>query len=646
MRSLNLTRRVTTLLAAVVIPSLPLAAQHDHAAHDSGPKVEKPVVFLDKSPVIVAYQLGRLSNVQLLMVDRQPTEAKYAPVYQAILERAKMSAKDREEAVEALAKIRKTDRATELLAALERLDGKENADAGVMNDLASLLVKSKPAELAAKKAAVDALLGKAKKPVIRQAAAAAHIIAAGSADAVWTAAAKDNARLAAIVAGLPRVPDEKLRGQFQSRIAPLAKSAPTPELLRAALAALPAMKGSEQENFVLLADAIRGNQERLTAVRAMLKLPRDSWNKDLAGSVAQSLVDYAGKVPQAKRTETDFLDVASLANDLSLLLPTDAGKPLRKTLGALSVRVIVIKTLHEQMFFDKTQFAVEAGKPVEIHFENTDVMPHNFVLLAPGAAEEIGPLAERMQPVADKQGRLYVPESPKVLGATRLLNPGEKARLVFTAPKKADTYPYLCTFPGHWQRMRGVMIVVDDLEEYLTKAPAAPATPTITEWTLDDLAPTLTKLSGGRDFNRGKELFTSVGCIACHKVGDAGVLYGPELTGVLAKYKNDLKVVLAEILDPSKAIEPRFRSFNFDLANGDSVTGFIVKEQGDSVWVQVGPSDALVTRYAARDLKKREPQQLSLMPGGLLNLLNEEQILDLLAFVTTGGNARAQAFAK
>ncbi|HEY6167582.1 MAG TPA: plastocyanin/azurin family copper-binding protein, partial [Verrucomicrobiae bacterium] len=346
------------------------------------------------------------------------------------------------------------------------------------------------------------------------------------------------------------------------------------------------------------------------------------------------------------RTEQEFLDVASLANELSLLLPADAGKAIRKTLGGLSVRVITVKTLHEQMFFDKTQFVVEAGKPVEIHFQNTDVMPHNFVITAPGALEEIGSAAEKMQPVADKQGRLYIPESPKVLHATKLMNPDEKAKLVFTAPKKADSYPYVCTFPGHWQRMRGVMLVVDDLEDYLTKNPNQPAAPVITEWKLDELAPELAKLGGGRSFDKGKELFTSVGCIACHKVGDTGVLYGPELTGVLAKYKGDPKAVLAEILEPSKTIEPRFRSYNVTVGNDDPITGFIVKEDADSVWLQTGPSDALITKYAKKDLKAREPQQMSLMPGGLLNLLGKEQILDLVAFVTSGGNSKAQAFAK
>ncbi len=616
--------------------SLPLLAQHDHAAAE-GAKIDKPVVFLDKSPRLVAYQLNRLSNVQLLMVDRQPTDAKYAPVYESILERAKMTAKDRDEAVEALAKIRKSDRVTELLSALERVDAKEGADKGVLNDLATLLAKSPAPALAAKKAALDGLLGKAKLAATKEAAAAGLITASGNADAIWAAVAQDNAALAAIVAGLPRVQDEKLVASFQSKVAALVKTPPTPNLLRAAIAALPVMKGAEAENFAVLADLIQHGTERNAAIHAMAKLPKATWVKDLAGKVAQSLVEFAGKVPAAKRTEQDYLDATQLATDLSLLLPTDAGKAIRKTLGGLSVRVVVLKTLHEQMFFDKTLIVVEAGKPVEIHFENPDAMPHNLVIVAPGAADEIGAIAEKMPPANDAKGRQFVPDSPKVLHATKLINPGEKTKLAFTAPAKADKYPYICSFPGHSQRMRGVLLVVDDLEDYLTKNPNEPTAPVITEWKLDTLAPALSKLGSGRNVEKGKELFTSVGCVSCHKLGENGLLYGPELTGLFAKYKNDSKAILEQILEPSKTIEPRYRSYAITIGTDEPVTGFIVKEEGDTLFLQTGPGETSIQKYAKKDIKAREPQQMSLMPAGLLNLLSEEQILDLLAYLQTSG---------
>ena len=137
-------------------------------------------------------------------------------------------------------------------------------------------------------------------------------------------------------------------------------------------------------------------------------------------------------------------------------------------------------------------------------------------LVAVGAVDEIGLATEKMPPQPDAQGRLYVPASPKVLQATKMLNPNDTLRLRFNAPSEPGDYPYLCTYPGHWQRMRGVLKVVKDLDEYLAQGHAEPAAPVITEWKLADLEAELPKLARGRDFAKGKALFTSVGCIACH----------------------------------------------------------------------------------------------------------------------------------
>ena len=55
-----------------------------------------------------------------------------------------------------------------------------------------------------------------------------------------------------------------------------------------------------------------------------------------------------------------------------------------------------------------------------------------------------------------------------MLQATRLLNWAETERLSFTAPKEPGEYPFVCTFPGHWVRMYGVMLVVENLEAWET----------------------------------------------------------------------------------------------------------------------------------------------------------------------------------
>jgi azurin len=111
------------------------------------------------------------------------------------------------------------------------------------------------------------------------------------------------------------------------------------------------------------------------------------------------------------------------------------------------------------MQFAPAELRVRAGQPVRLVFENPDLMPHNLLLTAPDAAEEVGALADAMAAEPSAMARHYVPASPRILHATPLVEPGRRAELAFTAPATPGRYPYLCTFPGHWRMMRGILIV-------------------------------------------------------------------------------------------------------------------------------------------------------------------------------------------
>ncbi|MBI3876400.1 MAG: c-type cytochrome [Verrucomicrobia bacterium] len=622
--------------------ALPAFAQHDEHEKTPAP-VDKPLVFLDKSPVIVKFQLGRLSNAQLLLVDREDTHAKFVPVHEAIIARPGIATKFKHDAIAALAKINKTDEPTEILAAIARLKPDQ---ASVLPELAKLLVTQKPEDLKKDQAALETLAGGDGPASARQAAFAA-LIAFQPADVVWSFAQGKRGALAPLLGGIALVPDSAKRSSFFGKVEPLLKSDGDAAVRRAAISASAKMPGNETAAFAAFAKLVSSGTDVPVCARALLALPKDKWPADSVKPLADSLLDQARKIPEAQRTQNDFLDIQQLGNDLAAKLPAEAGVPVRKAFHGLGVSVLRLRTILEQMFFDKILLVAEAGKPVELIFENTDAMQHNWVLVAIGAADEVGSAAEKMPPTPDAQGRLYVPASPKVMQAVKMLNSSETARLRFTAPSEPGDYPYLCTFPGHSQRMRGALRVVKDLDDYLAHAPAEPAAPVITEWKLADLEPELSKLASGRSYEKGRALFTSVGCVGCHKVGTDGVLYGPELTGVFLKYKNDPKAVLTEILDPSKTIEPRYRAYEFKPAgNDDPFTGFIVKEEADSLIIQTGPAETLIQKFPKKNLLSRQPQPNSIMPAGLLNLLNKEQILDLLAFLQSGGDAKHQAFNK
>ena len=120
---------------------------------------------------------------------------------------------------------------------------------------------------------------------------------------------------------------------------------------------------------------------------------------------------------------------------------------------------IYLKAVPGRLQFNATELEVEAGKTYRFTFENPDVIMHNFILTKPGGANEVGQLATALAATPDGLKKHYIPDSDLVLFATEQVPGGNTLRVSFTAPARPGIYPYICTFPGHWQIMRGQMVV-------------------------------------------------------------------------------------------------------------------------------------------------------------------------------------------
>jgi azurin len=118
-----------------------------------------------------------------------------------------------------------------------------------------------------------------------------------------------------------------------------------------------------------------------------------------------------------------------------------------------------IGAVPHELKFDKTELTVKAGQFVELVFVNPDVMQHNFLLGAPGSLDRIGAAADAMMTGPEGPAQQYVPAIPEVLFATTLVDPGQTLTVQFKAPEEPGEYPYVCTFPGHWRVMNGIMHV-------------------------------------------------------------------------------------------------------------------------------------------------------------------------------------------
>lgn len=108
------------------------------------------------------------------------------------------------------------------------------------------------------------------------------------------------------------------------------------------------------------------------------------------------------------------------------------------------------------MVFDVNKFYAKPGQLVHVVFENKapGTLPHNWVLLAKPGKE-----ASYAASVVDKVKDDFYADGPDVLAHVPLTKPGATTETTFTAPTEPGDYPYICSFPGHYVMMKGVLTV-------------------------------------------------------------------------------------------------------------------------------------------------------------------------------------------
>ncbi len=426
-----------------------------------------------KDPALLTAAVARMTDKEL---EAAPSTE---PVLLARLERKTSPVNTRNEALEGLVKLRKTDRATEAVAALARLD-ENGAPLQPVNDVA-LLLTAMPDGLSKVRPQLQRLTTDTHQPAVRRAASAALVAADGKPEPAWEATANNPGGRVLLIDSIVMLADPSARAAFQPLLASAITSADTkPEVRAAALRGLPLMGADNApKNFSLIAGQLSSGRDVATSARAIRKLPREVWSKDQAAALSDAILKWAKTVPAAKRTDQDFVETIQVGLDLATLLPAADSARVRGELVDLSVSVFVIKTVREQMRYDLTRLVVVAGQEFEIIFENDDMMPHNLVVMQPGSREAIGAVVDKMQATTlDRQGRAFIPSdralAAKILAGTKLVEPGQKETLKLTAPGKAGTYDYACTFPEHWKNMLGQLVVVKD-KAALLQANAEPA---------------------------------------------------------------------------------------------------------------------------------------------------------------------------
>jgi putative heme-binding domain-containing protein len=168
---------------------------------------------------------------------------------------------------------------------------------------------------------------------------------------------------------------------------------------------------------------------------------------------------------------------------------------------------------------------------------------------------------------------------------------------------------------------------------------------TPTMWTLEELSKAAETGMTGRNFENGRKMFAAAACYACHRFRDGGGMNGPDLTGAGGRYSpHDL---LDQIINPSKEINEQFAPVVVTLNDGSVVSGVVVNLSGDGVTLNTDLSDPNQrTNVDRKTVKSMEVSKVSPMPPMLLAMLKKEEILDLVAYVLSGGNPEDERFKK
>ena len=166
----------------------------------------------------------------------------------------------------------------------------------------------------------------------------------------------------------------------------------------------------------------------------------------------------------------------------------------------------------------------------------------------------------------------------------------------------------------------------------------------VREWKTAELLGDLDRVGKGRNFENGREAFAAAQCFQCHRFGNEGGAIGPDITAVSSRFAR--KDVLESIIEPSKVVSEQYQNITVVKKDGDDVTGRLVEETDAKLVLVPNQLTGEKVDVKKSDIASRAPSKLSPMPEGLVNVLTKEDLLDLMAYLESGGRREHAAFVK
>lgn len=163
-------------------------------------------------------------------------------------------------------------------------------------------------------------------------------------------------------------------------------------------------------------------------------------------------------------------------------------------------------------------------------------------------------------------------------------------------------------------------------------------------WTLDELSQIAASELKNRDFDQGRRMFAASGCFACHRFGNEGGMTGPDLTAAGRRYSP--RDLIDQVIDPSKVINEQFSAMRVLTEDGQIHSGVVVNLNGDTLTLNTdltNPNQRVT--IDRKEVELMTISNVSPMPAGLFDRMTKDEILDLVAYIISGGDRKHELFA-
>ncbi|MEW4561076.1 c-type cytochrome [Bremerella sp. JC770] len=438
------------------------------------------------------------------------------------------------------------------------------------------------------------------------------------------------------------------------------------DLRTAAIAAITAWPGHQDDKIADFAKLSQIEELSTDGLNALTSLPASAVAEKLSpadqANVLAVLLAQANEASPVERQSKQYAKLLGLGEALvAKSMATDAGSLNRKL---VDLRNSIPVTADPKVMAMGKEIFLRESHCATCHQPHGQGMPNLYPpidgsLWTTGSEDRlISMVLDGMHGTIEVKGKTYSsPPLPPMTGFRQLLN-DEEVAAVLTYVRNSWSNRAKPVSASQVAKIRAIdrgdatfWHVNDLMAKYPLEDGRKPIESTgdswvpkfVKQWKLEDLD--AKKVAAGkRNFVVGQVYFNRLGCAQCHQINDKGGNFGPDLTRLGSK-KATAEHILESIADPAKKIDEKYQMQTILTIDGKVVSGMAIADRPDRLVLITDPEqpDKPVT-IMKEDIEERSNTASTIMPGGMLNWLTEEEIYDLAAFVLAGGDEKNELF--